>query len=107
MNEINKEISSIQEELRMSETVTPFGLTADEQLELVLVVKDEEILVEKVLSPEEREKMEKLEAERFRLCCVCSLWSLLLTHVCCCCCGGCLLLFLFVVLFTYCCSSCW
>ncbi|ROL49549.1 Cilia- and flagella-associated protein 43 [Anabarilius grahami] len=69
VREKNKRISEIMTELDLSETLWEPKLTDNECPERALTVTDSEIKIEKYLTPEEKEKEEKLreEEERQRL----------------------------------------
>ncbi|KAK9964501.1 hypothetical protein ABG768_005668 [Culter alburnus] len=66
IREKNKRISEIMTELDLSETLWEPKLTDNECPERALTVTDSEIKVEKYLTPEEKEKEEKLREEEIR-----------------------------------------
>ncbi|XP_059422267.1 cilia- and flagella-associated protein 43 isoform X2 [Carassius carassius] len=63
LREKNKRISEIMTELDLSETLWEPGLTDNECPERALTVTDSEIKVEKYLTPEQKEKEERLREE--------------------------------------------
>lgn len=67
MNEKNKRIAKIFDDLSIDEQVTMYRLSTKEKPELLLAVDDEEVTVEKYLTPEQqkaKEEFEKAEEER-------------------------------------------